>query len=215
MDEKNGVKPQEGAEQPTAEKIDKIVARRLSESREQLAVALGFDSWDSAMNSGYDKKLLDAGIDPKIGKPIIDDLVSTHPEVQAAKAVLAEAKEQRIAAEITALNTKHGLNIESFDKLDDETKTLVAKGIPLSRAYVAIHYDELSGTPQKDPIETAKTQLNSSKVHLTSVPGGSASSQPDAVTVTARDIENVRRFMPGASDASIKEFLQKHPEIKL
>ena len=69
MDNENGVKPTEVAEQPPAEKIDKIIARRLSESREQLAVALGFDSWDSAMNSGYDKKLLDAGIDPKVGTP--------------------------------------------------------------------------------------------------------------------------------------------------
>ena len=216
MNDENGVKPTEVAEQPAAEKIDKIIARRLSESREQLAVALGFDSWDSAMNSGYDKKLLDAGIDPKVGKPIIDNLVSNHPEVQAAKQVLAEAKEQRIAAEITALNTKYGLNIESFDQLDDETKNLVAKGVALSRAYVAIHYDELSGNPpQKDPIDVAKTQLNSSKAHLTSLPGGNASSQPNSVNITAADIENVRRFMPNASDASIKEFLQKHPEIKI
>jgi hypothetical protein len=127
MDNENGVKPTEVAEQPPAEKIDKIIARRLSESREQLAVALGFDSWDSAMNSGYDKKLLDAGIDPKVGKPIIDNLVSTHPEVQAAKQVLAEAKEQRTAAEITALNTKYGLNIEALTSLTTKQKILSLK----------------------------------------------------------------------------------------
>lgn len=213
MDEQNGVNPVEGAAQPAAneEQISKIVARRLAESREQMAVALGFESWDAAMNSGYDKKLLDAGIDPKVGKPIIDDLVANHPEVQSAKAILAEAKQQKADAELLALNTKFGLNIESVDKLDDETKKLMTQGIPLSRAYAAVHYDELQGIPQQ--VDT-RAQTAMAKTHVTPVPGTGAPAPATVVGVSAADIANVKRFMPNATDESIREFLKAHPEIK-
>lgn len=213
MDEQNGVNPVEGAAQPAAneEQISKIVARRLAESREQMAVALGFESWDAAMNSGYDKKLLDAGIDPKVGKPIIDDLVANHPEVQSAKAILAEAKQQKADAELLALNTKFGLNIESVDKLDDETKKLMAQGIPLSRAYAAVHYDELQGNSQQ--VDT-RAQTAMAKTHVAPVPGTGANAPATVVGVSAADIANVKRFMPNATDESIREFLKAHPEIK-
>ena len=213
MELENGVKPQEGAVQPAAneEQINKIIARRLAESREQMAVALGFESWDAAMNSGYDKKLLDAGIDPKIGKPIIDDLVANHPDVQSARNILAEAKQQKTDAEIYALNTKFGLSIKSMDDLDDETKQLVAKGIPLTRAYTAVHYDDLQ-TPA--PVVDARTQTAAAKTHVTPLPGNSAAASTQAVAVSTADIANVKRFMPNATDEDIKAFLKAHPEIK-
>lgn len=212
MELENGVKPQEGAVQPTAneEQINKIIARRLAESREQMAVALGFESWDAAMNSGYDKKLLDAGIDPKVGKPIIDDLVANHPEVQSARNILAEAKQQKMEAELLALNTKFGLNIESIDKLDDETKQLMTKGLSLSRAYAAVHFDELQGTQQVD----TKAQTAAAKTHVTPLPGNGAAAPNNATVITPADIANVKRFMPYATDESIREFLKNHPEIK-
>lgn len=213
MDLENGVVPQAGAAQPAAneEQISKIVARRLAESREQMAVALGFESWDAAMNSGYDKKLLDAGIDPKVGKPIIDDLVANHPEVQSAKSILAEAKQQKQEAELLALNTKFGLSIANMDALDDETKKLVNQGIPLVRAYAAVHYDDLQSTPPVD--QRAQTAM--AKAHVTAVPGNGAGAPAKATTVTQTDIANVRRFMPNATDESIKAFLNAHPEMKL
>lgn len=213
MDLENGVVPQEGAASPAAkeEQISKIVAQRLNQSREKLATALGFESWDAAMNSGYDKKLLDAGIDPKVGKPIIDDLVANHPEVQSAKAILAEAKQEKANAELLALNTKFGLSIDSVDSLDDETKRLMASGIPLARAYAAVHYDELQGTPVTTD---ARAQTAMAKTHVSPLPGNSAASPAKVTAISQADIANVRKLMPGATDESIKKFLEAHPEIK-
>ena len=212
MELEEGVVPQEGAVQPAAkeEQISKIVAKRLAESREQMAVALGFESWDAAMNSGYDKKLLDAGIDPKVGKPIIDDLVANHPEVQSARSILAEAKQQKQEAELLALNTKFGLSIASIDALDEDTKKLLNQGLPLVRAYTAVHYDELQSAPTVD--QRAQTAM--AKAHVTAVPGNGAGSPAKATAITQADIANVRRFMPNATDESIKAFLNAHPEIK-
>lgn len=212
MELENGVVPQEGAAQPAVneEQISKIVARRLAESREQMAVALGFESWDAAMNSGYDKKLLDAGIDPKVGKPIIDDLVANHPEVQSARTILAEAKQQKQEAEVLALNTKFGLSITGVDALDDETKKLMAQGIPLVRAYAAVHYDELQNVTPVD----VKAQTAAAKTHVTPLPGNGSAAPNVAGVISATDIANVKRFMPNATDESIREFLKAHPEIK-
>lgn len=73
----------------TEETITKIVSKRLSEDRAKLAKALGYDSWEAAMNSGMDKKLLDAGIEPETAKPIIETMVEKHPKVLEAEELIA------------------------------------------------------------------------------------------------------------------------------
>ena len=211
----NGVVPQEGVAQPaTSEKIDKIVATRISEIRNKdranLAKALGFEDWDSAMNSGLDKKLTDAGIDPTVGKPIIDDIVADHPEVIRARQIVAEAESAKTQAQIAELNAKYGLQIESADKLDDETKSLVAQGIPLSRAYVAVHYDELSQVKTQAPTGKQPSSLQ----HVSPLPGNNAPAPNNSSIVTDTDIANARRYMPNASKESVAKFLEKHPELK-
>lgn len=211
----NGANPPVGAASPAAtEQIDKIVAARLKDirakDRQNLASALGFESWDSAMNSGLDKKLTDAGIDPTVGKPIIDDIVSEHPEVVKARQIVADAQAAKVAAELAQLNAKHGLQIESVDSLDQETKDLMAKGIPLHRAYTAVHFDELSQSSQKPKAPALSGTLN----HVTPLPGNSAPAQADAYVISDSDIANARRYMPNASKESIETFLKNHPELR-
>lgn len=210
----NGANPQEGATSPVAqEQIDKIVAARIKDirnkDRQNLASALGFESWDSAMNSGLDKKLTDAGIDPTVGKPIIDDIVSEHPEVVKARQIVADAQAAKMAAELAQLNAKHGLQIDSVDALDQETKDLMAKGVPLHRAYTAVHFDELSQTSQKPQAPVLTNTLN----HVTPLPGNAAPAA-NATVISESDIANARRYMPGASKESIENFLKNHPELR-
>ena len=218
MDEKNqGANPQPGAASPTAnEQIDKIIAARLKEmrakDRQNLASALGFENWDSALNSGLDKKLTDAGIDPTVGKPIIDNIVAEHPEVIRARQILAEAESAKNQAQIAELNAKYGLQLESMDKLDTETKDLVSKGIPLSRAYAAVHFDELSQAKLNVP--TGKQQLSNALAHVSPLPGNNAPAPTNATVISENDIANARRYMPSASKESIAKFLENHPELK-
>lgn len=202
--------------QPT-EDTSKIIAKRISETRAkdraELAAALGYSSWDEALNSGLNKKLVDAGIDPDAGKPIIQDMVENHPEVVRAKQILAEAEKAKQEADLTTLNAKYGLHIESINQVDDSVKNLMAKGLSLSQAYIAVHFDELQ-KPVSNPIDTAKAQQANSMNHLESTPGGAAKAE-QTIVVSQEQVNNVRKYMPNASEEDVKKFLQKHPEYKI
>lgn len=215
------MKDETGAQVPspgTNQDETKAFSERLKAAREkdrtELAAALGFDSWDAALNSGLDKKLLDAGIEPSIGKPIIEDAVANHPDVIAARQIAAQAVKAQQDAELKLLNETHGLGFKSVDDLDQEVKSLMEKGIPLGRAYVAVHFNELSNRQSQDPAVTAKAQRDQSLGHITGVPGGGAAAPTSARTVTQTDIDAVKRFMPGATQEQIAKFLAAHPEIK-
>lgn len=196
---------------PAVDNNAKIIAERLKEMRQkdrtELAKAMGFESWDAALNSGVDKKLLDAGIEPSMGKPVIDELVAQHPDVVKAREVLAEAQKSKRDSDLKVLNTKFGTNIESFDALDDEVKSLVNKGLSIDQAYVAVHYNEIS-IPKVDPITLAKTTREISLQHLTATPG-TGNKELD-IQVSQADIDNVRRFIPNATLDQIKEFKSKN-----
>lgn len=210
MNEQNGVNPQGGVASPaTEETITKIVASRISAEREKLAKAMGFESWQQALDSGVDKKLVDAGIDPEVGKPIIDNAVNNHPEVVRARQVLAEATAAKEAAEIEALNAKFGLNIESMDKLDESVKQLIAKGVSVSQAYIAVHFDELGNTVPTPAKPAPQNPLQ----HIRPLPGNTAPA-PAETGISATDIANAKRYMPTATDDAVKAFLAAHPELR-
>lgn len=203
---------------PSAKDETKAFSERLKATREkdraELAAALGFDSWETALNSGLDKKLLDAGIEPSVGKPIIEDAVANHPEVIKARQIAAQAEQDKRNTELQLLNEKHGLQYKNIDDLDAPVKDLLAKGVPLSQAYVAIHYDELNSRQAQDPVKVAKAQLGQSLGHIGSIPGNGAAAPTSATSVTQTDIDAVRRFMPNATQEQIAKFLAAHPEIK-
>lgn len=200
---------------PGTEDTTKIIAARIKAAREQdrseLAAALGFNSWEDALNSGMSKKLLDAGIDPDAATPIINGLVAEHPDVIRAREVIKEAEKRQRDAELTVLNMKYGLKYESVDDLDEQTKSLISKGLTLEQAYAASHADSLfhagSQVSQQDVTLTAKS-------HVTPLPGSSAGAVGAAVSVSQSDIDNVRRYLPGASLEQIQKFLMAHPELK-
>ena len=213
LDETGAKVPTPGTQDDTKAFSERLKAVR-EKDRAELAAALGFDSWENALNSGLDKKLLDAGIEPSIGKPIIEDAVANHPEVIKARQIAAQAEQARKQAELQLLNEKHGLQYKSLDDLDAPVKDLLAKGISLDQAYVAVHYDELNGRQVQDPAKVSKAQLGQSLGHLGGVPGAGAAAPVNATAVTPADIAAVKRFMPNASQEQIAKFLAAHPEIK-
>lgn len=215
MDEQTGVKvPTPGTQQDETKAFSERLKAVREKDRAELAAALGFSTWQDALNSGIDKKLLDAGIEPSIGKPIIEDAVANHPDVIAARQIAAQAVKAQQDAELRLLNETHGLDFKNIEDLDQETKSLMEKGVPMGRAYVAVHFNELSNKQTQDPAATAKVQLGQSLGHITGVPGGGAAAPTSAKTITQNDINAVKRFMPGATQEQIAKFLEAHPEIK-
>lgn len=198
----------EGTVTPTVD-ITKIVAERVKAARDkdraELAKAMGHDSWDAMINSGLDKKLLDAGIDPDAGKPIIDDLVATHPDVVKAKQILQAQEEAKRLADIKTVNETFGTQFESVDAADDNVKDLVNKGLTFEQAYAAVHYRSLMG---QKPQSQVQPTLTGTLGHLTATPGGSA--RPSGDDLTEAEIANVRRYIPGATIEQIKKFKTEH-----
>lgn len=190
----------------------KIISERLAvmrnKDREELAKAMGYESWDSAMNSGMDKKLLDAGIDPEMGKPVINDLVENHPEVRRAREVLAEAEALKRNAGLELVNSRFGTTYTSLDDLDDATKGLINKGLSVDQAYAAIHYND-DQVKKPDSAVVSKLERETSLKHLNTIPGTGARANTD-IALSAADIASVRRFMPNATEDQIKEFKQKN-----
>lgn len=187
--------------------VTKIVAERLKVAREkdraELAKAMGHESWEAMMSSGVNKKLLDAGIDPDVGKPVIDDLVATHPDVVKARQILLAQEETQRLADIQMVNQTFGTAYDSVDAMDDDVKALIQKGLSIDKAYAAVHYQTLTNQkPAQAP--SLKGTLN----HLTAVPGGIA--QPSGDDLTEAEIANVRRYLPGATIEQIKKFKAEH-----
>lgn len=195
----------------TEETITKIVSKRLSEDRAKLAKALGYDSWEAAMNSGMDKKLLDAGIEPETAKPIIETMVEKHPKVLEAEELIAREQKKRQEAELALLNTKYGININSLEALDAETKDLVSKGVSLDKAYAAIHAEEILASKT---VATATKANSTSLNHMTSLPGGSATPPVNAISISQEEIKAVKQYLPNATEEDIKKFYAAHPELK-
>lgn len=195
----------------TEETITKIVSKRLSEDRAKLAKALGYDSWEAAMNSGMDKKLLDAGIEPETAKPIIETMVEKHTKVLEAEELIAREQKKRQEAELALLNTKYGININSLEALDAETKDLVSKGVSLDKAYAAIHAEEILASKT---VATATKANSTSLNHMTSLPGGSATPPVNAISISQEEIKAVKQYLPNATEEDIKKFYAAHPELK-
>ena len=214
MENKTGVNvPTPGTQGETKAFSERLKTAR-EKDRAELATALGFESWEAALNSGIDKKLLDAGIEPSVGKPIIEDAIANHPEVIKARQIAAQAEQAQRDAELKLLNEKYGLQYQSTDELDTPVKDLVAKGVPLSTAYAVIHLDELNNRQPQDPVKVAEKQLGQSLGHMQAIPGGGAPAPVSATAITQSDIDAVKRFMPNATQEQIAKFLAAHPEIK-
>jgi hypothetical protein len=197
----------EGTVSPAVD-ITKIVAERVKAAREkdraELAKAMGHDSWDAMVNSGLNKKLLDAGIDPDAGKPIIDDLVAAHPDVVKAKQILQAQEEAKRLADVQTVNETFGTQFDSADAADDNVKELVSKGLSFEQAYAAVHYRSLIGGQKP----SAQPNLSGTLNHLTATPGGSARTAGN--DLTEAEIANVRRYIPGATIEQIKKFKAEH-----
>ena len=209
-DEATGVN--EKGTPPVSDDTTKIIAQRIKAAREkdrlELAQAMGFDSWDKMLDSGVNKKLLDAGIDPELAKPVFDEMVEKHPDVIRAREILAEAEKTRKEAGIALVNANFGTSYKSIEDLDDATKSLVNKGLSVDQAYAAVHYTDFK--PQADPAKAAVMEKQGSLAHLKSVPGGVSSGGGDNIEVSQAEIDAVRKYMPGATIDQIKEFKKNH-----
>lgn len=185
-----------------SERLNADRAKIREEVRRETAESFGFSSWDEYVASQNDKVIREAGFDPAQVKPIFEKMKANDPDVVAAKELRAQqteaqSKEQQ-KSDLFALNSKYGTEYTNVDELDDETKSLVSKGIALDKAYGIAHLDDILN--KKEKVDPTKSHLN---------PPASAGSSTACKTVTPEEMNIYRRFNPNASDEDIYNFINK------
>ena len=185
---------------------DRIRIRKEEEQkvRMETAQSFGYQTWDEFVAAHGNKVIEEAGLDVAVAKPVLDKLVESNPDVLAAKRLLAEqdvkAKDEAISKALFELNSKCGTQFTSIDEVDDATKALYEKGVPLDKAYRAEHFEELTksvGSPSP------------TKGHLAGNNLGSGTGSP-APTITPQEMEVFRILNPSASDEDILKYVNSH-----
>lgn len=152
-----------------------------------------------------------AGIDPGI----IQQMVAEHPAVRQAAAVAREMQTRQVQsfteAQIGELGrafpdcgVKTLADLRAADR-GAEVLALWSKGIPLARAYAAVHVEDIAAQKAAAAKQSAINAANG-KSHLRATGGESGG----AVEVTAAELETYRNFLPDATAEEIRKFKAKH-----
>ena len=193
--------------QAFARRLKEATEKARADEREQIAHSYGYDSWAEYNKAQTDSKLLDKGLDPDTVRPVLKDLIKNDPDyIEGMKYREEKMKEEAniwAKEELNRLNKRFGLNIASVDDLDEATIKNWNNGMPLEKAYVSEHFDEL----RKKTIEATKTSIGSGKEHLTETQSSTPpSSQP---SITDREMAMFRALNPYKSDDEIKAYINK------
>ena len=187
----------------------KAFSERLKKEREKMAKQLGYNSWEEAIESKTNDKLLDKGIDPETVKPILKELMQADPDYRAAMEYKKEKEEieQKTWAdnEVKKLNEKFGLGLKDVNALDENVIKLWNSGLSLEKAYAAEHYEDI----QKAAFKRGSIK-QTGKEHLTDP--AAKGSNPDIITVkkpTAEQLQYFKALNPDASDEDIIKYINK------
>lgn len=177
-------------------------AKMRQEVENEMAQSMGYTTWDEYRAAQRKKVITDAGLEPEQVEPVVSKLLASDPAIIAARELKAAqekvASDEANKSELLALNSTYGTEFKSMDELDDATKVLIEKGVPLVKAYGIEHLDDVVKT---------REQVIPSKGHLVSVVGSGKSSTPKVVT--PKQMEVFRLFNPDASDEQIIAYLSK------
>lgn len=185
-----------------SERLKKDRAKIAEDVRKEIAESFGFSTYDEFIRSRQDDTLREAGLDPEVAKPVLEKLVNNDPAVVAAKRLQSEQSSEALKEkehnDLFALNSKYGTQFTSLEEIDDATKALYEKGVPLDKAYGIEHLDEVSVKSSKTP--------SPSKGHLQNVSGTKGNDGSTKPPLDSKQLAIFRKMLPNASDEEITKF---------
>lgn len=153
-----------------------------------------------------------AGIDPGI----IRQMVSEHPAVRQAAAVAREMEARQVQTftetQIGELERAFpGCGVKSLDDLraapgGAEVLRLWTAGVPLARAYAAVHVDDIAAQKAAAAKQSAINAVNG-KAHMQPTGGAGASGGAE---VTAAELASYRELVPDATAEDVRKFKARH-----
>lgn len=185
-----------------SERLKKDRAKITEDVRKEIAESFGFSTYDEFIESRQNEVIRAAGLEPEVAKPVLEKLVNSNPAVLAAKRSQSEQSsevlKQKERDDLFALNSKYGTQFTSLEEIDDATRALYEKGVPLDKAYGVEHLSEVSAKSNK--------ATSPSKGHLQNVTGSSSTGSSNKPPLDAKQMAIFRKMLPNASDEEIKKF---------
>lgn len=201
-------------ETPPAEKDDvtktQVFAHRLKEEKEkakkeakdEIAAALGYESFEALQKSRENKLLEDKGLDPEQVSPIVDELVQKRLDSDPRMQELAELKRRQMQEfaerELSEVNKLAGTQYNSIEELPKDVIESWRKTGNLKQSYIALHGEELI-------LKARSTASKGSTAHLQSPQGSSAAGQTNKRPLTEEEKSVWRLFNPGISEEELNK----------
>lgn len=184
-------------------KEEKDKARK--EARDEIATALGYESFEALQKSRENKLLEDKGLDPEQVNPIVDELVKQRLDNDPRMRELEALKQQQVRAfaekELKDISTLIGEQYTSLDQLPKDVIEDWKTSGSLKSSYIKLHGEELI-------IKARKAQTQGSTQHLQST-AGSAPTPTDTRPMTDREKAIYKFFNPNVKDEELDKKMYK------
>lgn len=208
---------QEGAPQetpPASEPEDvtktQTFARRLKEekekarkeARDEIAAALGYESYEALQKSKENKLLEDKGLDPEQVSPIVDELVQKRlkedPRMQELEMLKQKQIEDFATKQLEDVNKLAGTSYKSIDELPSDVIEDWRKSGNLKKSYIALHGEELI-------VKARSSASKGTTAHMQTPAGTTAPSTSNKRPLTDEEKAVWRLFNPGISEDELNK----------
>lgn len=189
------------ATQSFAKRLKEEKEKAKNEAKEELAIALGYQSFAELQKAKEKELLKDNGLDSEQVDPIVEKLVNKRiaedPRMKELETMRKEQVKQFAKQELKDLEELTGTKFKSIEEIPEDVREDWAKTGSLKKSYMALRGEEL----------IAKARATSTKgttEHLVEPSGGT--STPRATRLYTKEEKEVYRFFnPGVTDEELNK----------
>lgn len=152
-------KPEGNTEDMTAavsKRINEVRSKTEAKVKDEIAKELGFENYDAMQKAKENKTITEAGFNPedieKLIGPMLEKRLANDPRMVELQSFKERERQELVKSELAKIEALTGLKIAEAD-LPQETLDLVAKGVPLSKAYLATNSDKIIAAGTKGSTE--------------------------------------------------------------
>ena len=184
-------------------KEEKEKARK--EARDEIAAALGYESFEALQKDKENKLLEDKGLDPEQVNPIVEELVKQRldndPRMKELEALKAQRVKEFAEKELKEISNLTGEQYTSLNQLPQDVIDDWRKTGSLKSSYIKLHGEELI-------IKARKAQTKGGTSHLQET-AGTAPTPTDTRPMTDKEKAIYKFFNPNVKDEELDKKMYK------
>lgn len=184
-------------------KEEKEKARK--EARDEIAAALGYESFEALQKEKENKLLEDKGLDPEQVNPIVEELVKQRldndPRMKELEALKAQRVKEFAEKELKEISNLTGEQYTSLNQLPQDVIDDWRKTGSLKSSYIKLHGEELI-------IKARKAQTKGGTGHLQET-AGTAPTPTDTRPMTDKEKAIYKFFNPNVKDEELDKKMYK------